>query len=43
MRLRNYQGLSAFDLISEYDEWIESGCFDDDVVARLKGMFNRRD
>ena len=43
MRLRNYQGLSAFDLISEYDEWIESECFDEDVVARLKGTFNIRD
>eukprot|EP00794_Sanderia_malayensis_P010823 gene10823-11975_t len=36
LRLRNYQGLTAFDLIQDYDEWIASGQFDDDILARLK-------
>ena len=38
MRLQNYQGLTAFDFIRDYDEWIDSGCFIDDHLSRLKGM-----
>ena len=37
VRLRNFQGATAFDLISDYDEWIECGYFTDEVLARLKG------
>lgn len=31
------EGLTALDLINDFDEWIESGFFTDDIVARLKG------
>jgi len=36
LRLRNYQGITAFDVIADYDEWIESGCFVGDDLSRLK-------
>ncbi|XP_065056315.1 uncharacterized protein LOC135684610 [Rhopilema esculentum] len=35
-RVRNYQGQTAFDLIPDYDEWIESQYFLGDILARLK-------
>lgn len=38
MRVCNYDGLTAFDLISDYDEWIESSCFTGDNLSRLKGI-----
>ena len=38
LRLRNYQGLTAFDVIADYDEWIESGCFVGNDLSRLKGI-----
>ena len=37
VRARNAQGLTAFDFIMDYDEWIESGYFTDEIRARLKG------
>ena len=37
VRSRNAQGLTAFDFIMDYDEWIESGYFTDEIRARLKG------
>ena len=30
-------GLTAFDLIMDYEEWIECGYFTDEIRARLKG------
>ena len=33
-------GLSAFDFIMDYDEWIECGYFTDEIRARLKGTGN---
>jgi hypothetical protein len=32
-----FTGLTAFDYIVDYDEWIECGYFMDDIKARLKG------
>ncbi|ESO91608.1 hypothetical protein LOTGIDRAFT_233395 [Lottia gigantea] len=36
VRHKNMQGLTAFDYIVDFEEWIESGYFTDDVKARLK-------
>ncbi|XP_050411091.1 uncharacterized protein LOC126825502 [Patella vulgata] len=33
---KNMQGLTAFDYIVDFEEWIESGYFTEDVRARLK-------
>ena len=33
-------GLTAFDFIMDYDEWIECGHFTDEIRARLKGEYN---
>ena len=30
-------GLTAFDFIMDYDEWIDCGYFSDEIRARLKG------
>lgn len=40
VRSRNTQGLTAFDFIMDYDEWIETGYFTDEIRARLKGEDN---
>ena len=32
-----YAGLTAFEFISDFEEWIELGYFDDHMKARLKG------
>ena len=31
------QGLTAFDCIIDFDEWLECGFFTDEIKARLKG------
>ncbi|XP_071830490.1 uncharacterized protein [Apostichopus japonicus] len=36
VRHKNFQGLTAFDCILDYDEWLECGCFTDEIKARLK-------
>ncbi|RMX55734.1 hypothetical protein pdam_00015503 [Pocillopora damicornis] len=36
VRTRNLQGLSAFDFISDFEEWIECGYFSEEIKARLK-------
>ncbi|XP_048405148.1 uncharacterized protein LOC125460951 isoform X2 [Stegostoma tigrinum] len=33
---KNNQGVSAFDLIQDYHEWIESGCFTEEIIVLLK-------
>ena len=33
-----FTGVTALDLISDFDEWIESGFFTEEIVARLKGL-----
>ena len=33
-------GLTAFDFIMDYDEWIECGYFSDEIRARLKGTYS---
>jgi hypothetical protein len=33
-------GLTAFDYIVDFEEWIESGYFSEEIKARLKGMFD---
>ncbi|MGH0135074.1 UNVERIFIED_CONTAM: hypothetical protein FKN15_056997 [Acipenser sinensis] len=35
--LRDSQGLTAFDYIRSYDEWIESGLFSEEITTLLKG------
>ena len=30
-------GLTAFDFISDFEEWIECGYFNEEIKARLKG------
>ncbi|CAL1541164.1 unnamed protein product [Lymnaea stagnalis] len=37
MRQKNIYGHAAFDHIEDFEEWINSGYFSDDIVARLKG------
>ncbi len=34
-----FPGLTAFDFIMDYDEWIECGYFGDEIRARLKGDY----
>lgn len=34
-----YAGLTAFDFISDFEEWIECGYFSEEIKARLKGLF----
>lgn len=34
-------GLTAFDFISDFEEWIECGYFSDEIKARLKGLLAR--
>jgi len=36
VRSRNLQGLTAFDFISDFEEWIECGYFSEEIKARLK-------
>ncbi|KAL9965899.1 hypothetical protein ACROYT_G029757 [Oculina patagonica] len=36
VRTRNLQGLTAFDFISDFEEWIECGYFSEEIKARLK-------
>ncbi|EDV28638.1 uncharacterized protein TRIADDRAFT_51756 [Trichoplax adhaerens] len=36
IRIKNTQGLTAFDYIEDFDEWIDSRHFDDDTIAKLK-------
>ncbi|KAK3101728.1 hypothetical protein FSP39_005894 [Pinctada imbricata] len=36
VRQKDAKGLSAFDYIIDFDEWIECGYFDDDIKTRLK-------
>ncbi|XP_030845217.1 uncharacterized protein LOC754486 isoform X2 [Strongylocentrotus purpuratus] len=36
VRHKNIQGLTAFDCIIDFDEWLECGFFTDEVKARLK-------
>lgn len=31
-------GLTAFDFISDFEEWIECGYFSEEIKARLKGL-----
>ncbi|XP_071099543.1 uncharacterized protein [Haliotis cracherodii] len=38
VRQKNIQGLSAFDNIVDFEEWIESGYFTDDIRARLQAF-----
>ena len=33
-------GLTAFDFVIDFDEWINSGYFDEETQARLKGWRN---
>ena len=33
-----HAGQTALDLITDYDDWIRSGFFDEQVTARLKGQ-----
>jgi ankyrin repeat protein len=37
VRFKNNEGLAAFDLIPDLEEWINNDCFDEDTKARLKG------
>jgi len=34
-------GLTAFDFISDFEEWIECGYFSEEIKARLKGLLAR--
>ncbi|XP_048588484.1 uncharacterized protein LOC116619849 isoform X3 [Nematostella vectensis] len=36
VRMRNLQGLTAFDFISDFEEWVDCGYFTEEVKARLK-------
>jgi len=36
VRSRNLQGLTAFDFITDFEEWIESSYFTEEMRARLK-------
>ncbi|XP_064635397.1 uncharacterized protein LOC135492725 [Lineus longissimus] len=36
VRCKNVQGLTAFDCILDFDEWIECGYFSEEIKARLK-------
>ncbi|XP_022088281.1 uncharacterized protein LOC110977993 isoform X2 [Acanthaster planci] len=36
VRHKNLQGLTAFDCILDFDEWLECGFFTDEIKARLK-------
>jgi ankyrin repeat protein len=36
VRHKNSEGLTAFDLISDLDEWIKYDCFDEETIARLR-------
>ena len=38
-RLLSISGLTALDFIQDFDEWIDSGYFTEDIEARLKGMY----
>ncbi|CAC5404439.1 unnamed protein product [Mytilus coruscus] len=38
VRQKDVHGLTAFDYIVDYDEWIECGYFTDDIKARLKAF-----
>ena len=33
-----FAGLTAFDFVMDYEDWIESGYFNDEIKARLKGI-----
>lgn len=35
-KVKNLQGLTAFDFVIDFDEWINSGYFDEETQARLK-------
>ena len=37
VRHKSMQGLTAFDCIIDFDEWLECGFFTDEIKARLKG------
>ena len=37
VRHKNLQGLTSFDCIIDFDEWLECGFFTDEIKARLKG------
>ncbi|PVD34056.1 hypothetical protein C0Q70_05318 [Pomacea canaliculata] len=37
VRQKNAQGLTAFDYITDFEEWIDSGYFSEEIKARLKG------
>ena len=39
MKSVSIQGMTAFDFVVDYDEWIECGYFNDEIRARLKGVF----
>lgn len=32
-----FTGLTAFDYITDFEEWIDSGYFSEEIKARLKG------
>jgi len=36
-----FAGLTAFDFISDFEEWIECGYFSEEIKARLKGVLAR--
>ncbi|XP_076450581.1 uncharacterized protein LOC143286742 [Babylonia areolata] len=38
VRQKNGQGLTAFDYIVDFEEWIESGYFSEEIKARLKAF-----
>ena len=35
-------GLTAFDFITDFEEWIDSGYFTEEIKARLKGEWNAK-
>jgi hypothetical protein len=35
---KNFQGLTAFDFVTDFEEWTNSGFFDEATQARLKGI-----
>ena len=38
LNMKNSSGHTAFDYIPDYVDWINSGLFDNEIIARLKGL-----
>ena len=36
IQAKNKEGLTAFDLIADIEEWLKKDCFDDEIKALLK-------